>query len=102
MWRKTGGNLSTVLFSLFLNDLDAYLSHKNNAGVVIDIENEDFYIYLKIIILLYTDDTVILARDPDSLQKCLNDFYDYCKEWKLDIHTEKPKVIILAHAATVH
>ena len=91
---RQGENLSPVLFSLFLNDLEAYLSHKNNDGVTIDIENEDFYIYLKIIILLYADDTVILARDPDSLQKCLNDFYDYCNEWKLDINTEKTKVII--------
>ena len=44
--------------------------------------------------LLYADDTVILASDPDSFQKCLDDFNDYCNDWKLKINVNKSKVII--------
>ncbi|MEW8152430.1 MAG: reverse transcriptase family protein [Candidatus Thiodiazotropha endolucinida] len=91
---RQGENLSPVLFSLFLNDLEDYLRHKHNDGIVIDINSEDVSVFLKLIILLYADDTVILAQDTKSLQKNLNDFYDYCNEWKLKINTSKSKVII--------
>ena len=80
---RQGENLSSVLFSLFLNDLEAYLFQKQSKGIVIDVDSEDFTLFLKLIILLYADDTVILAEDAYSMQKSLDDFYSYCNEWKL-------------------
>ena len=37
---------------------------------------------------------MILASDPDSFQKCLDDFNDYCNDWKLKINVNKSKVLI--------
>ena len=93
---RQGENLSPVLFSLFLNDLEVYLEHKNNAGIDIDVRNDDIdaFVYIKILTLLYADDTVLIAQDPASLQKCLNDFYDYCLKWKLKINHDKSKIIV--------
>ena len=47
-----------------------------------DIDSDDYISLLKIITLLYADDIVILAEDPDSFQKSLNDFAKYCKKKK--------------------
>ena len=73
-----------------------YLEHKNNAGIDIDVRNDDIdaFVYIKILTLLYADDTVLIAQDPASLQKCLNDFYDYCLKWKLKINHDKSKIIV--------
>ena len=46
-----------MLFSLFINDFEMYLL--NNSCDGIDIEYSDEYI--KFLILLYADDTVILS-----------------------------------------
>ena len=91
---RQGENLSPDLFSLFLNDLESFLVEKQNNGITVENHTEDISIFLKIIVLLYADDTVILASDPDSFQKCLDDFNDYCNDWKLKINVNKSKVII--------
>ena len=45
-------------------------------------------------VLLYADDTVILATDEKSFQHSLNIFHDYSKLWKLDINYDKTKILI--------
>ena len=52
------------------------------------------YCYLKLFVLLYADDTVILATDEKSFQHSLNNFHDYSKLWKLDINYDKTKILI--------
>ena len=91
---RQGENLSPVIFSLFLNDLESFLVEKQNNGITVENHTEDISIFLKIIVLLYADDTVILVSDPDSFQKCLDDFNDYCNDWKLKINVNKSKVLI--------
>lgn len=86
---RQGENLSPVMFSLYLNDLENYLMHNSNAGITIDCNNEDISIFLKLYILLYADDTIILANSEDDLQYSLNRFNDYCRSWKLNVNIEK-------------
>jgi len=37
-------------------------------------------VYLKILILLYADDTILLSESRDDLQIMLNEFFTYCKK----------------------
>lgn len=90
---RQGENLSPFLFSIFLNDLENFLHARSVSGVELDINTDDAYIYLKLLVLLYADDTVIFSDDKDNLQHALNVFEDYCKEWHLTVNTSKAKVV---------
>ena len=67
-------NLSPVLFSLFLNDLTEFISHVydglnavSNMSKIL-LSNDEIEVYFKLYILLYADDTVILAETVVELQ----------------------------------
>ena len=86
---RQGENLSPILFSLYLNDLHDYFSE---AGVLNGIEipfNDDLYTYLKIFVLLYADDTVLLGDTENDLQNSLNLYQNYCDTWKLSVNAQK-------------
>lgn len=91
---RQGENLSPVMFSLYLNDLESFLMHKGLPGITVDVNDEEFMIYLKLFSLLYADDTVLMADNPTDLQSCLHAFSSYCKEWKLNINIGKTKILI--------
>ena len=46
-------------------------------------------LYLKLFIILYADDTAIMAESAADLQKQLDSFSDYCDIWRLKINVEK-------------
>ena len=89
---RQGENLSPILFSLFVNDMEHYLS--NNSSVGLNFPNSDLQSFLKIVVLLYADDTVLFAESEDEMQLLLNDFSKYCKDWKLNINVDKTKFLI--------
>ncbi|MCU7800877.1 MAG: reverse transcriptase family protein [gamma proteobacterium symbiont of Lucinoma myriamae] len=91
---RQGENMSPVLFALFLNDLETYLVQNNCRGVDIEFSNEQLYLYLKLFILLYADDTVVFGTDEKSFQDSLSAFYEYSNIWKLDINFSKTKIMI--------
>lgn len=93
---RQGENLSPVLFSLYLNDLQSYLESCNVKGlesIERDIENE-LMMYVKILLLLYADDSILLSESGADLQLMLNNFSDYCEIWKLKINVGKTKILI--------
>ena len=49
---------------------------------------------LKLYVLLYADDTVILAESHIELLSALNTMYLYCKTWKLEVNASKTKIAI--------
>ena len=65
---RQGENISPLLFSIFLSDLRDYLSTKYNGSSIItknisDLLNDiNLDTYLKLYVLLYADDTVIVAE----------------------------------------
>ena len=91
---RQGENVSTVLFAIFLNDLDDYLVQHNCNGITLDSDNQDILLYLKLFVLLYADDTVVFGTDTISFQEKLNYFYEYTKIWKLKINYNKTKIMI--------
>ena len=97
-----GENLSSILFSFFLNDLVEFISHGydglNDITYAIRLlcDNDDIEVYFKLYLLLYADDSVILAESQDPLQAALNSMYLYCQTWKLEVNPIKTKVVIFA------
>ena len=94
---RQGENLSPLLFAIYLNDFNVFLSKKYNGltKTTESISNE-LQIYLKIFCLLYADDTVVLAESAIELQKALDCLYTYCNKWALKVNIDKTKVIIFS------
>ena len=78
--------LSPLLFSLFVNDLEVYLSSLYYKGV--RVGDKEFYC------LMYADDLIIVSESAYVLQKLLNGLHDYCKSCHLEINESKSKVVV--------
>ena len=73
---RQGENLSPFLFTIFLNDLETFLSESPNCkGIKLE---ENMYAFFKLFVLLYADDTVILAESASDLQNALDTYALYC------------------------
>ena len=70
---RQGENLSPLLFSIYLSDLESFLSSKYNGLESLQNMGSEFIndnaiaTYLKLHLLLYADDTVLLAVSSDDL-----------------------------------
>ena len=86
------------LFSLYLNDLEEFLFNKKKnvigLSTITDALEIELEIFLKLFIILYADDTVLLAESPFDLQKQIDAFYEYCRLWKLRVNVDKTKVLV--------
>ena len=38
--------------------------------------------------------TIIISNNKANLQKCLDEFHDYCQMWKLNINYSKTEIVI--------
>ena len=97
---RQGENLSPLLFSIYLNDLDNYLAQNPHAGIRIDVDTEYMSLFIRLVVLLYADDTIILASSETDLQYSLDKFFDYCQTWKLSVNISKTKVLIFGARKT--
>lgn len=96
---RQGENLSPVLFSMYLNDLQTYLQNSGTVGVEL-FDHNDLTLWLKLLVLLYADDTILLSNTAENLQICLNNFNDYCKNWHLKVNINKTKIVIFGARQT--
>ena len=99
---RQGENLSPILFSLFLNDLEDYMSSNGCNGFEFNMEDNQLNAYLKLMVLLYADDTVIFGTDAENFQNNLNVFFEYTQQWKLNINYHKTKVLIFGARNTAN
>jgi hypothetical protein len=84
---RKGHGKNSCLGSYYIS-LD--LSHERLISQDIeDIMN----VYMNIFLLLYADDTVLMAETPEDLQKQLNIFHDYCLARKLKVNIDKTKIV---------
>ena len=91
-----GENLSPILFSLYLNDLEHYLRSNGASGIDCEANTEYTYSYIKLVILLFADDTVLFSNNKDDLHQMLNLFEHYCDELRLTVNISKTKVLIFS------
>jgi hypothetical protein len=96
---RQGENLSPLLFSLYLNDLhDFFNSNGTVSGITCSKHEFDNSVltFVKLFVLLYADDTVIVAESAEDLQNALNVYRDYCDLWKLTVNISKTKVLVFS------
>ena len=95
---RQGENLSPFLFAIFLNDLEDFFIENEVAGLerIKDLCEDKIHTYLQLFILLYADDTILLAESPENMQDMLTKFENYCIQWKLKVNPQKTKMVIFS------
>ena len=93
---RQGENVSPLLFSLFVNDIEQEFRKCDCRGISVDELSIDYLIDTSIVlfVLLYADDTVLFANNYQDMQNLLNVFDSYCTKWKLIVNCKKTKVLI--------
>ena len=89
--------MSPILFALYLNDLHSFLRSRNVNGITVNENSDELRVYLRLLILLYADDTVLFSNSESDFQYSLDIFETYCKDWKLNINVSKSKVIVFGN-----
>ena len=77
-----------------INDIEEFLIQYGCDPI--EIPDSDLHTFLKLLIILYADDTVLFAKSKQNLQKCLDGLEQYCDKWKLKINTDKTKIMIFS------
>ena len=100
---RQGENLSPVLFSFFLNDMNTFLATDMHGLTTIinemkrcEINPNIVNVFYKLFVLLYADDTIIFAESAEELQRGLSKTKNYCDKWKLKLNARKCKVVIFS------
>ena len=58
------------------------------------LSDDDVEVYLRMYILLYADDTIVMSESANELQKALDALGKYCDLWDLTVNTSKTKVVV--------
>ena len=74
-----------LLFAIYLNDFESYVSrHYKGLDTLSDditchLSDPDIEVFLRLHVLLYADDTIVIAETPEQLQNALK---RHCIEFK--------------------
>ena len=85
-------NLSPLLFALYVNDLESFFSLRGSSPI--NVWDDVIDVYMKMFVLLYAEDTVIMANDAESSQNNLHYLSEYCDMWNVCVNTDKTKIVI--------
>lgn len=81
-----GAISSPMLFSIFINDLADRLAETN---VGLQLTKDEF-----VRVLLFADDTALMAKNPGDLQQLLNKLEEFCRRWRLEVNETKTQVCV--------
>lgn len=89
---RQGENLSPLLFALYVNDIEDSLLENNCNYLLFDEEFLD--VNLSLLVMMYADDTLILANSEEEMKSILKALELYCDQWKLEVNSSKTKVVV--------
>ena len=101
--------MSPLLFALFLDDLVPFLSTRYQGldelcSITNDLFSDDTIdVYLRSFILLYADDTVVLAEKKEQLQAAIDAMKDFCELnslQSLQINVNTTKIVVFSKGKT--
>ena len=81
---KQGFPLSPTIFGFYIDKLEGCLEEAGSAGTIL--------VGIVIILLLYADDNVLMARCSSDLDKKLRLLKDFCSNMGMTVNTEKQKL----------
>ena len=90
---RQGENLSPFLFALYINDLETFMRSQGTPNITVT-KHTGVASMIQLFLVLYADDTAILADSPEGLQKSLDLLDNYCEKWKLTVNAEKTKIVV--------
>ena len=77
--------MSSISFSLFVDEIELYLQDNINSGLNIDD------IVLVLLCIIFADDMASLGKSPTEVQFHLDNLYLYCNSLGLNVNTAKTK-----------
>ena len=60
------------------------------------LSTDDVEVFFRLYVLLYADDTIVMAESPEELQSALDAAYGFCQMWQLTVNTTKTKIVIFS------
>ncbi len=84
---RQGENLSPLLFAFYTNNIENKLLKCNCS--FLDFGHDLINSYLKLLVLMYADDTVVLCDSEEGMKQALVALCTYCSEWKLKLNCNK-------------
>ena len=85
-----GDSLSPLLFLFYINDAADFMRENSR------IRGVKLSAYIKLFIVLFADDTLLLSDSPRDLQIQLDAFAQYCKTNDLRLNSEKTNIVIFS------
>ena len=91
-------DITEILLKVALNTIILTPLHENVLGLnsISDELDSRLDIFMKLFIILYADDTVLMAKSSSNLQTLLHKFYLYSDTWKMKVNVDKRKIVVFS------
>ena len=83
---RQGECLSPFLFSMYINDIEEMIKKDGFKGLDLG--------HVKLFMLFYADDSVIISETREDLQLGLKSLENYNNRFRLKVNTSKTKIVI--------